>query len=85
MLECGYPNPYEVRSPGRLTTLEDVALINTCMISSGFTYDRGRYVFCNSHKELEACRPGAVVPNRDVKKRIGGRFCHAHATDPVCQ
>lgn len=85
MLECGYPNPYELRYSGQITTLDDIANINKCMISNGFSYGKDGYDFCDHHGLVKACQHGSVIPSRDVNKRINGGFCRAHSSDPVCQ
>ncbi|GAB2590519.1 hypothetical protein GCM10027066_32400 [Dyella jejuensis] len=83
MLECGYPNPYEIRTPTSLTTLNEIVLISRCMNTSGFSY-KEQINFCVYHKELNACQMDGGVA-RDINKRRYGRFCLAHSSDPVCR
>jgi hypothetical protein len=85
MLECGYPSPYEIRSPNQPTTLSDVILTNRCMVSSGFTYDGGRDYLCGNRERLAACSSEAAIPIRDVGRRLNGAFCRAHSDDPACR
>ncbi|WP_375686251.1 hypothetical protein [Bartonella sp. AP65SXKL] len=87
LLECGMPAPYDVFPENRNLSNNAWATIEACMIQAGFhdKYDRGGG-WCGNHKaeNLPICRPGAVIPQRSVKKRLNSPFCKKHPEQYEC-
>ncbi|WP_459778949.1 hypothetical protein, partial [Bartonella henselae] len=71
LLECGMPTPYDVDPENQKLSPNDMVSIDACMVQAGFRY-KGRSNWCYTFKEdnLPNCRPGAVIPQRSVKKRL---------------
>ncbi|WP_375653561.1 hypothetical protein, partial [Bartonella sp. MR110HLJHH] len=73
LLECGMPAPYDVFPENRNLSNNAWATIHACMIQSGFRYKdqrRGGWCYTFRAENLPICRPGAVIPQRSVKKRL---------------
>ncbi|MCZ2159238.1 hypothetical protein NPX99_08310 [Bartonella sp. 220] len=85
LLECGMPTPYDEDSENREVSNNGWATIHACMIQAGFHY-KGRGNWCYTFKEenLSICRPGAVIPQRSVKKRLNSPFCKKHPEQYEC-
>ncbi|WP_375635130.1 MULTISPECIES: hypothetical protein [unclassified Bartonella] len=87
LLECGMPAPYDVFPENRNLSNNAIATIHACMVQSGFRYkDERGGGWCVNHKaeNLPICRPGAVVPQRSVKKRLNSPFCKKHPEQYEC-
>ncbi|WP_375645224.1 hypothetical protein, partial [Bartonella sp. MR100HLJHH] len=73
LLECGMPTPYDADPENQNRSFNQMATIDACMLQAGFNYkyDVGGG-WCGNHKaeNLPICRPGAVIPQRSVKKRL---------------
>ncbi|QEE12019.1 hypothetical protein MNL01_03180 [Bartonella krasnovii] len=86
LLECGMPTPYDVDPESENISINAKATIHACMIQSGFHY-KGRGNWCYTFKEenLPICRPGAVIPQRSVKRRLNSPFCKKYKNAPECK
>ncbi|WP_375645213.1 hypothetical protein [Bartonella sp. MR100HLJHH] len=88
LLECGMPTPYDVDPENRNLSLNQMASIDACMIQAGFRdKDKWGGTWCENYKaeNLPICRPGAVIPQRSVKKRLNSPFCKKHPEQPECE
>ncbi|WP_375633031.1 MULTISPECIES: hypothetical protein, partial [unclassified Bartonella] len=88
LLECGMPTPYDKDPENRKLSLNKKAFIDSCMVQSGFRYkDTEAGTWCENFqgKNLPACRPGAVIPQRSVKKRLNSPFCKKYKNSRKCQ
>ncbi|WP_375675007.1 MULTISPECIES: hypothetical protein [unclassified Bartonella] len=86
LLECGMPTPYDTDPESRKLSYNAIATIEACMIQSGFRDKVGGGTWCVNHKaeDLPICRPGAVIPQRSVKKRLNSPFCKKHPEQYEC-
>ncbi|GFF03014.1 hypothetical protein BH623125_14480 [Bartonella henselae] len=88
LLECGMPTPYDRDPENDNRSFNQMATIDACMLQAGFRYkyDVGGG-WCGNHKaeNLPICRPGAVIPQRSVKKRLNSPFCKKYKNAPECQ
>ncbi|WP_396583930.1 hypothetical protein [Bartonella grahamii] len=86
LLECGMPTPYDVFPENRKQSINAKATIYACMVQSGFRDKVGGGTWCENHKaeNLPICRPGAVIPQRSVKKRLNSPFCKKHPEQYEC-
>ncbi|UTO28639.1 hypothetical protein [Bartonella harrusi] len=87
LLECGMPTPYDVFPENQKLSLNKKALIDSCMVQSGFRYKDEVGTWCENvqGKDLPACRPGAVIPQRSVKRRLNSPFCKKSPVQPECK
>ncbi|SSZ40865.1 Uncharacterised protein [Bartonella grahamii] len=87
LLECGMPTPYDTDPESRKLSYNAIATIEACMIQSGFRDKVGGGTWCVNHKaeNLPICRPGAVVPQRSVKKRLNSPYCKKYKNAPECK
>ncbi|UTO29001.1 hypothetical protein [Bartonella harrusi] len=86
LLECGMPTPYDEDPENRKLSINEDATIDACMVQAGFRY-KGRGDWCYTFKEenLPICRPGAVIPQRSVEKRLNSPFCKQYKNSRKCQ
>ncbi|WP_375644202.1 MULTISPECIES: hypothetical protein [unclassified Bartonella] len=88
LLECGMPTPYDKDPENQNRSFNQMATIDACMLQAGFNYkyDVGGG-WCGNHKaeNLPICRPGAVIPQRSVKKRLNSPFCKKYKNSRKCQ
>ncbi|WP_208432160.1 hypothetical protein [Bartonella doshiae] len=88
LLECGMPTPYDKDPENQNRSFNQMATIDACMLQAGFRYkyDVGGG-WCGNHKaeNLPICRPGAVIPQRSVKKRLNSPFCKKYKNSRKCQ
>ncbi|WP_074381065.1 hypothetical protein [Bartonella doshiae] len=88
LLECGMPTPYDKDPENQNRSFNQMATIDACMLQAGFRYkyDVGGG-WCGNHKgeNLPICRPGAVIPQRSVKKRLNSPFCKKNPKEDECQ
>ncbi|WP_375622650.1 MULTISPECIES: hypothetical protein [unclassified Bartonella] len=86
LLECGMPTPYDVFPENQQQSINAKATVDACMVQSGFRYKgRGNWCYTFKEKNLPICRPGAVIPQRSVKKRLNSPFCTKHPEQPECE
>ncbi|UTO28622.1 hypothetical protein [Bartonella harrusi] len=87
LLECGMPTPYDVDPENQKLSNNALATIHACMLQSGFRYKDEVGTWCENvqGKDLPACRLGAVIPQRSVKKRLNSPFCNRYKNAPECQ
>ncbi|WP_375676590.1 MULTISPECIES: hypothetical protein [unclassified Bartonella] len=87
LLECGMPTPYDVFPENRKLSINAEASIDACMIQAGFRYKWGGPYWCYTFRaeNLPICRPGAVIPQRSVKKRLNSPFCKKYKNAPECK
>ncbi|SSZ40859.1 hypothetical protein [Bartonella grahamii] len=88
LLECGMPTPDDIFSENRKLSINARASIHACMIQSGFRYKdehEGGWCYTFRAENLPICRPGAVVPQRSVKKRLTSPFCKRYKNAPECK
>ncbi|WP_375623835.1 MULTISPECIES: hypothetical protein [unclassified Bartonella] len=87
LLECGMPTPYDKDPENQKLSYNAWATIDACMLQSGFRYKDKGGTWCENHKaeNLPICRPGAVVPQRSVKKRLNSPFCKKYKNAPECK
>ncbi|WP_375646878.1 hypothetical protein, partial [Bartonella sp. TT29SHDZB] len=75
LLECGMPTPYDIDPENQQQSINAKATTYACMLQSGFRYKdeevarAGGPCYTFKEKNLPICRPGAVIPQRSVKKR----------------
>ncbi|WP_208436877.1 hypothetical protein [Bartonella tribocorum] len=83
LLECGVPDLNKVVA----LDLNQFASIEICMGQSGFRPSFTIQEWCENHKSdnLPICRPGAVMPQRSVEKRLNSLFCKRSPIQPECQ
>ncbi|OLL57940.1 hypothetical protein AT248_07830, partial [Bartonella henselae] len=77
LLECGMPTPYDRDPESSKLSNNAIATIHACMVQAGFHYKNKDGNWCKNYKaeNLPICRPGAVIPQRSVKKRLNSPFC----------
>ncbi|UNF47637.1 hypothetical protein [Bartonella krasnovii] len=88
LLECGMPTPYDRDPESSKLSNNAIATIHACMVQSGFRYkDQRGGGWCVNHKaeNLPICRPGAVIPQRSVKRRLNSPFCKKYKNAPECK
>ncbi|WP_375645095.1 MULTISPECIES: hypothetical protein [unclassified Bartonella] len=89
LLECGMPTPYDVFPENQQQSINAKATVDACMVQAGFRYkDNGKgggWCYTFKEKNLPICRPGAVIPQRSVKKRLNSPFCKKHPEQPECE
>ncbi|MCZ2159277.1 hypothetical protein NPX99_08520 [Bartonella sp. 220] len=86
LLECGMPTPYDADPENQKLSYNAWATIEACMIQAGFRDKVGGGTWCENRKSenLPICRPGAVIPQRSVKKRLNSPFCKKHPEQYEC-
>ncbi|WP_375607590.1 MULTISPECIES: hypothetical protein [unclassified Bartonella] len=88
LLECGMPTPYYTDPESRKLSNNAWATIHACMVQAGFHYENeheGGWCYTFRAENLPICRPGAVVPQRSVKKRLNSPFCKKYKNAPECK
>ncbi|EJF93446.1 hypothetical protein LBE40_05075 [Bartonella taylorii] len=89
LLECGMPTPYDVFPENQQQSINAKATVDACMVQAGFHYkDNGKgggWCYTFKEKNLPICRPGAVIPQRSVKKRLNSPFCKKYKNSRKCQ
>ncbi|WP_375610431.1 MULTISPECIES: hypothetical protein [unclassified Bartonella] len=87
LLECGMPSLIDSDPENRKLSYNAWATIDACMVQSGFRDKVGGGTWCENHKaeDLPICRPGAVIPQRSVKKRLNSPFCKKYKNAPECK
>ncbi|EJF81869.1 hypothetical protein [Bartonella doshiae] len=88
LLECGMPTPYNVFPENKKLSFNENATIEACMLQAGFRdKDKWGGTWCENYKaeNLPICRPGAVIPQRSVKKRLNSPFCKKNPKEDECQ
>ena len=79
LLECGSgvyigKDAYELMKTLTLTQYDHgLVLIKKCMLADNFDY-LGNVDLCEN-QSIPACQPDAIVPTREVERRINGAFC----------
>ncbi|MGS0514984.1 hypothetical protein ACQR5T_06125 [Xanthomonas oryzae pv. oryzicola] len=86
LLECGYPTPFGIvdRELNLFPSSNEVSLMSLCMERSGFVYEDKNYNFCKSFRDLPSCQPGALIPHRELSRRINSKFCKKYIKSDVC-
>ncbi|WP_375630288.1 MULTISPECIES: hypothetical protein [unclassified Bartonella] len=90
LLECGMPTPYDTDPENRKQSINAKATIYACMLQSGFRYKdeevarAGGPCYTFRAENLPIFRPGAVIPQRSVKKRLNSPFCKKHPEQYEC-
>ncbi|OLL52158.1 hypothetical protein [Bartonella henselae] len=86
LLECGMPTPYDRDPENDNRSFNQKATVYACMVQAGFRDKVGGGTWCENHKveNLPICRPGAVIPQRSVKKRLNSPFCKKHPEQYEC-
>ncbi|OLL58251.1 hypothetical protein AT248_07590 [Bartonella henselae] len=87
LLECGMPTPYDRDPENDNRSFNQMATVYACMVQAGFRDKVGGGTWCENHKveNLPICRPGAVIPQRSVKKRLNSPFCKKYKNSHECQ
>ncbi|UTO28646.1 hypothetical protein [Bartonella harrusi] len=88
LLECGMLTPYDKDPENQKLSDNAWATIDACMVQAGFRYkDTEVGTWCDVFKEknLPICRPGAVIPQRSVKRRLNSPFCKQYKNSRKCQ
>ncbi|WP_396583924.1 hypothetical protein [Bartonella grahamii] len=91
LLECGMPTPYYTDPESRKLSNNAWATIHACMVQAGFRYKHeelsiaGGWCYTFKEKNLPICRPGAVIPQRSVEKRLNSPFCKKYKNSRKCQ
>ncbi|WP_375676594.1 MULTISPECIES: hypothetical protein [unclassified Bartonella] len=83
LLECGVPDLNKVVA----LDLNQFASIEMCMAQSGFRPSFTIQDWCENHKSdnLPICRPGAVMPQRSVERRLNSPYCKKHSEQLECK
>ncbi|GAA5113216.1 MULTISPECIES: hypothetical protein [Bartonella] len=83
LLECGVPDLDKVVA----LDLNQFASIEICLGQSGFRPSFTIQEWCENHKSdnLPICRPGAVMPQRSVERRLKSPYCKRHKNALECQ
>ncbi|QIE17497.1 hypothetical protein [Xanthomonas oryzae] len=86
MLECGYPTPFGIRSRelNIFPSPDEMALTDRCMKKSGFFYKDRSYNFCRTFHEISACQPDAIIPHRELSRRINSQYCKKYTKADAC-
>ncbi|GFF02949.1 hypothetical protein BH623125_13830 [Bartonella henselae] len=86
LLECGMPSLIDADSENDNRSFNQKATVYACMVQAGFRDKVGGGTWCENHKveNLPICRPGAVIPQRSVKKRLNSPFCKKHPEQYEC-
>ncbi|MDM9998945.1 hypothetical protein QVL68_08040 [Bartonella henselae] len=88
LLECGMPTPYDRDPENDNRSFNQMATVYACMVQSGFHYENeheGGWCYTFRAENLPICRPGAVIPQRSVKKRLNSPFCKKYKNAPECK
>ncbi|ATP12458.1 hypothetical protein [Bartonella henselae] len=87
LLECGMPSLIDADSENDNRSFNQKATVYACMVQAGFRDKVGGGTWCENHKveNLPICRPGAVIPQRSVKKRLNSPFCKKHPEQYECK
>ncbi|WP_039758248.1 hypothetical protein [Bartonella queenslandensis] len=87
LLECGMPSLIDADPENRKLSYNAWATIDACMVQAGFRDKVGGGTWCGNHKaeNLPICRPGAVIPQRSVKKRLNSSYCKKYKNAPECK
>ncbi|WP_396583932.1 hypothetical protein [Bartonella grahamii] len=88
LLECGMPSLIDPDSENRERSNNAKATTYACMIQAGFHYkDKWGGTWCQNYKaeNLPICQPGAVIPKRNVEKRLNSPFCKRSPVQPECK
>ncbi|WP_330167814.1 hypothetical protein [Bartonella grahamii] len=88
LLECGMPSLIDPDRENRERSNNARATTYACMVQAGFHYkDKWGGTWCDNYKaeNLPICRPGAVIPQRSVKKRLNSPFCKRSPVQPECK
>ncbi|WP_330169044.1 hypothetical protein [Bartonella grahamii] len=88
LLECGMPSLIDPDSENKEVNNNGWATIDACMVQAGFHYkDKWGGTWCDNYKaeNLPICQPGAVIPQRSVKKRLNSPFCKRSPVQPECK
>ncbi len=89
LLECGMPTPDDIFPENKKLSINARASIHACMIQSGFHYKNevkgGGWCYTFKEENLPICQPGAVIPQRSVKKRLNSPFCKRYKNADECQ
>ncbi|KEC59135.1 hypothetical protein O95_01378, partial [Bartonella henselae JK 53] len=86
--ECGMPTPYDRDPENDNRSFNQMATVYACMVQSGFHYENeheGGWCYTFRAENLPICRPGAVIPQRSVKKRLNSPFCKKYKNAPECK
>lgn len=93
LLECGaltsWDVTYNIKNEDERLTDNDVVLVEKCMKESGFKSDKEyshQDIVCRLRPDLDACSPSAIIPKRDINKRLNGPYCayiRSHPKDYV--
>ncbi|WP_396584094.1 hypothetical protein [Bartonella grahamii] len=85
LLECGMPSLIDPDSENRKQSINAKATTYTCMIQAGFRDRYGGPYWCYNYKDLPICQPGAVIPKRNVEKRLNSPFCKRYKNASECK
>ncbi|EJF79751.1 hypothetical protein [Bartonella doshiae] len=88
LLECGMPAPYDVFPESRKQSINAKATVHACMTQAGYHYKNeheGGWCYTFKEENLPICRPGAVIPQRSVKRRLNSPFCKKNPKEDECQ
>ncbi len=84
------PTPYNVDPENRKISINAKATIYACMLQAGFRYKdeevarTGGLCYTFRAENLSICRPGAVIPQRSVKRRLNSPFCRKYNNSHKC-
>jgi hypothetical protein len=82
LMECGYPTPSGI---DRSVTGNEIALATRCMEHAGFVEISALGTYCKLFPKLSACQVNAVIPERNVQRRLESRFSKQYPKADVCQ
>ena len=86
LLECGYENPYDGDSSHPSDEyLNQEPNRQKCMAIDGFIYKGTPVCKISYFTNTPACQPNAVVPTRNVERRLNSVFCKQYPRAQVCQ
>ncbi|QIE21270.1 hypothetical protein [Xanthomonas oryzae] len=86
MLECGYPTPFSIANKelNLFPSSNEVALMGRCMEKSGFVYADKNDNACKGFRGIPACQPDAIIPRRELSRRINSPFCKKYTKADAC-
>ncbi|WP_273757073.1 hypothetical protein [Bartonella sp. MM73XJBT] len=87
LLECGI-----LHLDGRLNIemsldkkLNEEEAKRLCMIQAGFHEKFGMVKLCEKHENLPICQTDAIIPQRNVDRRLNSPHCKEYKEQPECQ
>lgn len=89
LMECGLPSPSPSGSGPDVAHMNrnDNALVDLCLMGSGFTYHnpfKRNSSYCKNDPSLPACQPGAEIPKPSKELRLNSEYCKRKTDYQYC-